>query len=211
MCEDREIPAGEALISIRSFSIVEAAHRRLFAAGRLPAYEVDDLISGEVFKVREEGYMRIAISQKVNIINRRFCAAIIVVILALPFAVQAEDAELPPASNGSTGDRPGEPPQSSPEIDAIRATAHDFTEAFNRGDARAMAAYWTPEGEFIGPDGSTLVGRESIVSQKSGTRLRSESRITATGNPAQVTDQTPKATRLRPRLTKSIRRTGPTP
>jgi uncharacterized protein (TIGR02246 family) len=52
--------------------------------------------------------------------------------------------------------------QDSPEIAAIRKTADEFVEAFNKGDAKAVAAFWTREGEFTGPDGETIRGRDAI-------------------------------------------------
>lgn len=50
----------------------------------------------------------------------------------------------------------------SPELAAVRKTAKEFAEAFNKGDARAMAALWTKDGEYVGPDGETLRGRTAI-------------------------------------------------
>jgi uncharacterized protein (TIGR02246 family) len=52
--------------------------------------------------------------------------------------------------------------QDAPAIAAIRKTAGEFAEAFNKGDAKALAAFWTKEGEYIGPDGETLRGRDAI-------------------------------------------------
>src|SRR6186713_3015439 len=46
--------------------------------------------------------------------------------------------------------------------DAIRSTAREFTEAFNNGNAKAVAALWTPDGEYsIGRQ--SLKGREAIA------------------------------------------------
>jgi uncharacterized protein (TIGR02246 family) len=50
----------------------------------------------------------------------------------------------------------------SPETAAVRKTAEEFTQAFNKGDAKALAAFWTKDGEYVGPDGETLRGREAI-------------------------------------------------
>lgn len=36
--------------------------------------------------------------------------------------------------------------------------------AFNKGDAKSFAAFWTPEGEYIDPSGQSFVGRGSIES-----------------------------------------------
>jgi uncharacterized protein (TIGR02246 family) len=45
---------------------------------------------------------------------------------------------------------------------AIRANAAKFTEAFNRGDAKSIAALWTTNGEYVDDLGRNYVGREAI-------------------------------------------------
>ena len=45
---------------------------------------------------------------------------------------------------------------------AVRKTAAAFVAAFNKGDARAVAAFWTAEGEYVGPEGNTVRGRAAI-------------------------------------------------
>ncbi len=50
----------------------------------------------------------------------------------------------------------------SPEMAAVKKTAEAYTRAFNAGDARALAALWTRECEYFGPDGETLHGRDEI-------------------------------------------------
>jgi uncharacterized protein (TIGR02246 family) len=37
-----------------------------------------------------------------------------------------------------------------------------FVEAFEKGDAKAVAAHWTPEGEYIDDDGTKYQGREEL-------------------------------------------------
>lgn len=46
--------------------------------------------------------------------------------------------------------------------DAIRATAREFAAAFNKGDAHAIAAQWTENGECIDADGTMIRGRAAI-------------------------------------------------
>jgi uncharacterized protein (TIGR02246 family) len=50
----------------------------------------------------------------------------------------------------------------SPDLAAVRKTADEFVKAFNKGDAKAVAALWTKDGEYVGPDGETIRGREAI-------------------------------------------------
>jgi uncharacterized protein (TIGR02246 family) len=59
------------------------------------------------------------------------------------------------------GDK-GEVKADSRELAAVKRTAEAFTKAFNAGDAKAVAAFWTRDGEFTGADGETLRGRDEI-------------------------------------------------
>ena len=45
---------------------------------------------------------------------------------------------------------------------AIRANIEKFVKAYNAGDAKALAALFTPDGMIIGKDGDESVGREAI-------------------------------------------------
>jgi uncharacterized protein (TIGR02246 family) len=53
---------------------------------------------------------------------------------------------------------------SSREADraAILQSGRDFTSAFERGDAKAVAALWSEQGEYESDDGPTLRGRSAI-------------------------------------------------
>ena len=48
---------------------------------------------------------------------------------------------------------------------AIRATADAFVKAFNRGDAQAVAALWTPNGSMVNDRGQTFKGRQAIADE----------------------------------------------
>jgi len=52
----------------------------------------------------------------------------------------------------------------SPEA-AIRATAQTFVDAFNRGDAPAIAALWTPNGSLSDDRGGVFKGRKAIEAE----------------------------------------------
>lgn len=45
---------------------------------------------------------------------------------------------------------------------AIRTLSDEFVAAFNQGDARAVAAQWALEGEYVDEAGQRFVGREAI-------------------------------------------------
>jgi uncharacterized protein (TIGR02246 family) len=46
--------------------------------------------------------------------------------------------------------------------DDIRGAIAALEGSFNRGDVKSLAACWTPEGDFLGPSGERIVGREKI-------------------------------------------------
>lgn len=50
----------------------------------------------------------------------------------------------------------------SAELDAIRQATLEFEKAFNRGDAKAVAAHWTKDGDYLTETGESFVGREAI-------------------------------------------------
>jgi uncharacterized protein (TIGR02246 family) len=45
---------------------------------------------------------------------------------------------------------------------AVSKTAEAFVKAFDAGDAKAVAALWTAEGELVGADGEQMRGRKAI-------------------------------------------------
>jgi uncharacterized protein (TIGR02246 family) len=59
---------------------------------------------------------------------------------------------------GPAQDRQGSPESST----AISKNAEAFIEAFHKSDAKALAAFWTPEGEYTDLTGKVLRGREAI-------------------------------------------------
>jgi uncharacterized protein (TIGR02246 family) len=45
---------------------------------------------------------------------------------------------------------------------AVREVATRYMAAFNQGDAKALAALWTPHGDYVGPRGELIKGRDEI-------------------------------------------------
>ena len=45
---------------------------------------------------------------------------------------------------------------------AVRQTSRDFVAAFNSGDAKAVAAHWTDDGDYTDETGRTISGRPAI-------------------------------------------------
>jgi uncharacterized protein (TIGR02246 family) len=46
--------------------------------------------------------------------------------------------------------------------DAIRAAVDSYVAAYNRGDAKAVAAHWSDSGEWLSPSGQKYQGRQAI-------------------------------------------------
>ncbi len=57
------------------------------------------------------------------------------------------------------------PQKQSADEKAIRQSAAAFVKAFNAGDAQAIAALWTTDGEYVDPWGQRSEGREAIGKQ----------------------------------------------
>jgi uncharacterized protein (TIGR02246 family) len=69
-------------------------------------------------------------------------------------ALRANEAD-PKASGSDAG------PHAADEA-GVRASSKDFVKAFEKGDAKAVAAFWTEEGEYISDDGTNYRGRDAI-------------------------------------------------
>src|SRR5206468_4286433 len=66
-----------------------------------------------------------------------------------------------------------EEPKGDPKAkEAIAKNAEAFIEAFHKGDAMALAAFWTPDGDYTDQQGRQFKGREAI--EKAFTKLFSE-------------------------------------
>ncbi len=52
--------------------------------------------------------------------------------------------------------------ESAADLAAIRAESEAFVTAFNKGDAKAVAALWTRDGEYIDDMGRKFIGRDAI-------------------------------------------------
>ncbi len=86
-----------------------------------------------------------------------------VVGIGLPVASGQRPADAPPgAEAGKTADRPD-------DVKALASLVLAFTEAYNKGDARAIGELFTEGAEITDDEGETVRGRESIVSVFSAT------------------------------------------
>jgi uncharacterized protein (TIGR02246 family) len=81
----------------------------------------------------------------------------------LAVSVQAADAK--PRPSKIAAGKSDRKPAGNPDEAAIRATAKAFVEAFNRGDAKSLAALWTANGSLSDETGRVLVGRKAIEAE----------------------------------------------
>jgi len=61
-----------------------------------------------------------------------------------------------------------DPGKNSAEEDAIRHTGETFAQAYNAGDAAAVAAHFTPDAEYVDEQGNVLQGRQAIEESLAG-------------------------------------------
>src|SRR5262249_6086097 len=53
--------------------------------------------------------------------------------------------------------------QKNPEEDVLQKRAEAFVAAFNQGDAKSMASFFTPNADIVDPEGRHIKGREAIT------------------------------------------------
>jgi uncharacterized protein (TIGR02246 family) len=103
-------------------------------------------------------------------VKKFFGAAIVAALLACLVGTSpglAEDAE-PGTSREAKHSKPATPKAKSAaaiadeELKTIRAGSQKFVAAFNKGDAKAIAALWTEEGDYIDEAGHVYAGRAAI-------------------------------------------------
>lgn len=72
-------------------------------------------------------------------------------------APKAENAKSPPATTSKPANK-----VEANELAAIRQASDEFVKAFNAGDATAVAALWTKDGDYTDESGKVFAGREAI-------------------------------------------------
>jgi uncharacterized protein (TIGR02246 family) len=103
--------------------------------------------------------------------------AIVIALLAVPPAQSQSESkkqtktsgqaktiaapEQKPASTSKKLDS-GPPADRSADEEAIRSAIIAFAKAYNSGDAKAIAALFTPDGQIVTEEGETIEGREAI-------------------------------------------------
>lgn len=85
--------------------------------------------------------------------------ALIVAVSLGPIDVATADEKDSGATNSDASISDSESKQ---DLNAIRAQSLAFVDAFNKRDAKAVAAFWTEDGEYIDDSGVKFVGRDEI-------------------------------------------------
>lgn len=103
----------------------------------------------------------------------------LVAALSLAVCVQAAEKKKPEKKSdgvSSTSGQAGAKDTSEATVDeaAIRAAVDSYVNAYNRGDAKAVAGHWSESGEWISPTGQRFRGRAAI--EKELTALFSENK-----------------------------------
>lgn len=81
---------------------------------------------------------------------------------AVRVAAQSAQAPPPPARIDENAVAAPADKSASPDEAAIREAAATFEKAFDSGDAKAVAAHFTQDGEYVADDGQRLQGRAAI-------------------------------------------------
>lgn len=87
-------------------------------------------------------------------LSSRFAALVVAALALVGFwsgsRLTAQDPNASPAST---------------DLAALHAASKSFVEAFNKGDAKAVAAHWTTDGELVDEAGRVYSGREAIAAE----------------------------------------------
>lgn len=95
------------------------------------------------------------------------------VLLIAGAAALANQADGPPASSAGKKQPSDKPPakaekpksdtaKESPELAALKAAGEAFLKAFNAHDAKAVAACWSADGDYVDENGQRVHGREAL-------------------------------------------------
>jgi uncharacterized protein (TIGR02246 family) len=71
---------------------------------------------------------------------------------------------------------PDKDPKRAADTEAIRKVVQDYLKAFEKGDAKVMASFWTEAGELTGDDGEVIRGRAAIEKAYAGLFTKKEAR-----------------------------------
>jgi uncharacterized protein (TIGR02246 family) len=100
---------------------------------------------------------------------KHYHSSLFTVVLLDILLVSASTSAQPPAKKPAAAPKPAANTGAAPtqdasaaELAAIRAASEAFTAAFNKGDAKSIAAMWTEDGEYMDESGRRFEGRAAI-------------------------------------------------
>jgi uncharacterized protein (TIGR02246 family) len=101
-----------------------------------------------------------------RLIHARWPFAVVVMLAAAAVSAQAAEEQGPPAKASAKAAPaalvPAKNSADTSDEAAIRAAESAFVQAFNRGDAKAVAALWTANGSLADDQGRVFKGRKAI-------------------------------------------------
>jgi uncharacterized protein (TIGR02246 family) len=100
------------------------------------------------------------------------CALVAIVVLSTIGLMRAlGDGPTPLGAQAAAADDQDKPkavdarPATGTEGDAIRRVTAAYTEALNKGDLKAILAFWAPDADYVDESGKMIRGREVIANQ----------------------------------------------
>lgn len=84
--------------------------------------------------------------------RQNFLTVALLLVTGLAFALLSGVGQ---SRTAQAGARASDPPSGSQR-------AQEFIAAFNRGDAKALVAFWSPDGNYVDPNGVEVRGREAL-------------------------------------------------
>ena len=93
-----------------------------------------------------------------NLLAVGVLALVTSVLVAAQTTSKSEKTKTTPAKSAKTAKKDAE----SGDLAAIRQASQKYVKAFNEGNAAAVAACWTKDGEYIDESGKVFSGREAI-------------------------------------------------
>lgn len=93
-------------------------------------------------------------------LTKRYSMILLVFLGFVGYLLFFQPSRFSPQSKAAPQEKSGQ--DNTDERTAIRKSIQGFTKAFEEGDAKKLASFWTENGEYTTEEGETLRGRKSI-------------------------------------------------
>ncbi len=94
--------------------------------------------------------------------NRALAVTVFLVLAVMIWPLSAQQKSPSDAANKTATYTAKLSEGASDELDAIRQASRSFVDAFNKEDAKTLAALWTEDGDYIDESGQVFAGHEAI-------------------------------------------------